>query len=69
MNTLKKNQQHLTLVKPYLLKNARASQAVEYEAMEQSNTDIGHRANSRTLTNEDIRILTLSHKQRHGTTR
>jgi hypothetical protein len=70
MNTLKKNTQrrHLILVK-VTQPNVNAQQAVEYEKMEQSNTDIGHRANSRTLTNEDIRILTLSHKQRHGTTR
>ena len=65
MNTLKKkkkNHRHLILVK-VTQPNVNAQQAVEYEKMEQSNTNIASRANSRTLTNEDIRILTLANKQ------
>ena len=65
MNTLKKkkNHRHLILVKVTQPPNVNAQQAVEYEKMEQSNTNIASRANSRTLTNEDIRILTLANKQ------
>ena len=66
MNTLKKkkNHRHLILVKvTQQPQNVNAQQAVEYEKMEQSNTNIASRANSRTLTNEDIRILTLANKQ------